>query len=175
MNKKIIGIKEFLFMISILILTIGILWQAKISEKNVVSVPEQVQNMLVAPPIGANTYLEDYSLYVPQGFKFKIVDNTIVVYNKQTIITFYLGQGVQLEKAFLDSMNPNLEKLYGQSASVDGVTTYTYAWKYDEDNVEFLLGQNDSYIVCVTPNNKLDESIVDITLMFNSYQSIHDK
>lgn len=175
MNKETMRIEEFLLIISFLILIIGLLWQAQISSGETLQPADQVQNMLAAPPIAANTYLDDYSLYVPQGYKFKIVENTVVVYNKESIITFYLGQGVELSTEFFDKMNKDLKKIYGQSTSNDGVTTYTYAWEYDDSHTEILLGQNDSYIVAVYPNSKLDEGITDITLMFNSYQAIYDK
>lgn len=175
MNKETMRIEEFLLIISFLILIIGLLWQAQISTGEALQPAERVQNMLAAPPIAANTYLEDYSLYVPQGYKFEIVENTVVVYNKESIITFYLGQGVELSTEFFDKMNQDLKKVYGQSVSNDGVITYTYAWEYDDSHTEILLGQNDSYIVAVYPNSKLDEGITDITLMFNSYQAIYDK
>ncbi len=175
MNKKTMRIEEFLLIISFLILIIGLLWQAEVSTAASSLQPSaRIQNMLAAPPIAANTYLEDYSLYVPQGYKMDIVGNTIVVYNKESIITFYLGQGVELSKDFFDKMNTDLELIYSQSSSNDGVLTYTYAWQYDESHVELLLGQNDSYIVAVYPESKLDEGITDITLMFNSYQAIND-
>lgn len=175
MNKETIRIEEFLLIISFLILIIGLLWQSQVVDNSALQPAEQVQNMLAAPPIAANTYLEDYSLYVPQGYKFEIVDNTVVVYNKESIITFYLGQGVELNKDFFDNMNTDLEQIYNQSVSNDGVLTYTYAWQYDESHIEILLGQNDSYIVAIYPESKLDEGITDITLMFNSYQAINDK
>ncbi len=174
MSKDTVRIEEFLLIISLLIIIIGILWQAEINQTKELLPAEQVQNMLAAPPIAANTYLENYSLYVPEGYKFEIVENTVVVYNKESIITFYLGQGVELSKEFFDKMNTNLEKIYGQSISNNGVTTYTYAWKYDESHTEILLGQNDSYIVAVYPNSKIDEGVTDITLMFNSYQAKND-
>lgn len=174
MNKETISIEEFLLIISCLILIIGILWQAQLVSENTLQPEARVQNMLMAPPIAANTYLDDYSLYVPQGFKFEIVDNTVVIYNKESIITFYLGQGVTLSTNFFEKMNPDLKKLYGQSTANDGVITYTYAWEYDVSHTEILLGQNDSYIVAVYPNSKLEDGITDITLMFNSYQAIDD-
>lgn len=175
MNKETMRIEEFLLIIAFLVLIIGLLWQAQISSETKISAASRVQNILVAPPIAANTYLDDYSLYVPQGFKFKIVGNTIVVYNKESIITFYLGQGVELTTEFFNKMNTDLTKIYGQSTSNNGVITYTYAWEYDHSHTEILLGQNDSYIVAVYPNSKINEGITDITLMFNSYQSIDDK
>lgn len=168
-------IEEFLIIIAFLVLIIGLLWQAEVGDTDALQPSERVQNMLAAPPIAANTYLEEYSLYVPQGYKYEIVDNTVVLYNKESIMTFYLGQGVELDKEFFDMMNPDLEKIYGQSISVDGVLTYTYAWQYDDSHVELLLGQNDSYIVAIYPESKLDEAIIDITRMFNSYQAISDK
>lgn len=168
-------IEEFLFIISFLIIIIGLLWQADITNKTVMAPSERVQNMLAAPPIAANTYLEQYSLYVPQGYKYEIVDNTVILYNKESIMTFYLGQGVELNKDFFEKMNPDLEKLYGQSISVDGVLTYTYAWRYDDSHIELLLGQNDSYIVAIYPDTDIDEAITDITRMFNSYQAISDQ
>ncbi len=174
MNKDTVRIEEFLLIISMLIIIIGVLWQAEISQEKTLSPSASIQNMLAAPPIAANTYLENYSLYVPEGYRFEIVENTVVVYNKESIITFYLGQGVELSKSFFDKMNTDLEKLYGQSISNNGVNTYTYAWKYDESHTEILLGQNDSYIVAVYPDSKIDEGVTDITLMFNSYQSIND-
>lgn len=174
MNKDTVRIEEFLLIIALLILIIGILWQAQISSTSTLAPEAKVLNMLAAPPIASNTYLDNYSLYVPKSYKFKIVDNTVVVYNKESIITFYLGQGVTLETKFFDNMNTDLEKLYGKSISSGGVVTYTYAWKYDDTHTEILLGQNDSYIVAVYPDSKLDEGITDITLMFNSYQSIND-
>ncbi len=174
MSKDTVRIEEFLLIISLLVIIIGILWQAEINQTKELLPAEQVQNMLAAPPIAANTYLENYSLYVPEGYKFEIVENTVVVYNKESIITFYLGQGVELSKEFFDKMNTNLEKIYGQSISNNGVSTYTYAWKYDESHTEILLGQNDSYIVAVYPNSKIDEGVTDITLMFNSYQAKND-
>lgn len=174
MNKETMRIEEFLLIISFLVIIIGLLWQAQIGTTSTMQPAQRVQNMLAAPPIAANTYLTDYSLYVPQGYKFEIVENTVVVYNKESIITFYLGQGVQLSTDFFDKMNTDLNKIYGQSVSNDGVITYTYAWEYDESHTEVLLGQNDSYIVAVYPNSKLDEGITDITLMFNSYQAIYD-
>lgn len=175
MNKETMRIEEFLLIISFLILIIGLLWQANIGTPGSDLPPvERIQNMLAAPPIAANTYLEDYSLYVPQGYKVDIVDNTIIVYNKESIITFYLGQGVELTSALFDKMNTDLELLYSQSVSTDGVLTYTYAWRYDESHIELLLGQNDSYIVAVYPESKLDEGVTDSTLMFNSYQAIND-
>lgn len=174
MSKDTVRIEEFLLIISLLVIIIGILWQAEINQTKELLPAEHVQNMLAAPPIAANTYLENYSLYVPEGYKFEIVENTVVVYNKESIITFYLGQGVELSKEFFDKMNTNLEKIYGQSISNNGVSTYTYAWKYDESHTEILLGQNDSYIVAVYPNSKIDEGVTDITLMFNSYQAKND-
>lgn len=175
MNKDTVRIEEYLLIISFLVIIIGLLWQSQIKVDTNIGAAQQVQNMLAAPPIAANTYLESYSLYVPQGYKFNIVDNTVIVYNKESIITFYLGQGVELKTEFFDNMNTELDKIYGQSVSADGVTTYTYAWEYDESHTEMLLGQNDSYIVAVYPNSKLDEGITDIALMFNSYQSIDVK
>lgn len=175
MNKETMRIEEFLIIIAFLVLIIGLLWQAEVGDTDALQPSERVQNMLAAPPIAPNTYLEEYSLYVPQGYKYEIVDNTVILYNKESIMTFYLGQGVELEKDFFDKMNPELEKIYGQSISVDGVLTYTYAWQYDQSHVELLLGQNDSYIVAIYPESKLDEAITDITRMFNSYQAISDK
>lgn len=171
MNKSTVRIEEFLLIIAFLIIIIGLLWQAQINTHDELQPAQKVQNMLAAPPIAANTYLDNYSLYVPQGYKFEIVDNTVVVYNKESIITFYLGQGVELKTNFFDKMNTDLEKIYGQSVASGGVITYTYAWVYDDSHTEILLGQNDSYIVAIYPNSKLDEGITDITLMFNSYQS----
>lgn len=175
MNRDTVRIEEFLLIISFLIIIIGILWQAQTSSKTEFMPAQNIQNMLAAPPIAANTYLEDYSLYVPQGFKYEIIENTVVIYNKESIITFYLGQGVELKTEFFDKMNVDLEKLYGQSISIDGVVTYTYAWKYDDSHTEILIGQNDSYIVAIYPDSKLDEGLTDITLMFNSYQSANGK
>ncbi len=174
MNKDTVRIEEFLLIIAFLVIIIGLLWQAQVGKDSDLTPAENVQNMLAAPPIAANTYLDSYSLYVPQGYKFEIVDNTVVVYNKESIITFYLGQGVALSTEFFDQMNTDLEKIYGQSVSTDGVMTYTYAWEYDDSHTEILLGQNDSYIVAVYPNSKLNEGITDIALMFNSYQAIDD-
>lgn len=174
MNKDTMRIEEFLLIIAFLIIIIGLLWQANISMSSRVSPAAQVQNMLASTPIAANTYLDDYSLYIPQGYQFEIEDNTVVVYNKESIMTFYMGQGVQLENSFFESMNEDMERLYGQSTSHDGVTTYTYAWQYDNSHVELLLGQNDSYIVAIYPEQKLDEAIVDITLIFNSYQRVEN-
>ncbi len=174
MNKDTVRIEEFLFIIAYLIIIIGLLWQAQISVGNQKNPAQSVENMLAAPPIAANTYLDDYSLYVPEGYKFEIVDSTVVVYNKESIVTFYLGQGVELDTNFFNKMNPDLEKIYGQSVSNGGVTTYTYAWQYDDSHTEILLGQGDSYIVGVYPDTKLEEGITDITLMFNSYQTIND-
>ncbi len=174
MNKRTTRIEEFIFIISCLLIIIGIIWQANINLKADVTPSMQIQNMLAAPPLPANTYLENYSLYVPQGYDVKIVDSTIIVYNKQSTVTFYLGQGVELSSQFFDSMNPKLEKIYGQSTTIDDDVIYTYAWQYDQDYIEILLGQNDSYIAAIYPQAQLDVAITDITLMFNSYQVIND-
>ncbi|WOO87814.1 hypothetical protein RZE82_02485 [Mollicutes bacterium LVI A0039] len=171
MNKDTVRIEEFLLIISLLVIVIGLLWQAGIADEVELDPAEHVQNMLAAPPIPANTYLENYSLYVPNGYEYEVSGNTVVIYDKKSIITFYLGQGVELKSEFFDKMNTDLEKLYGQSISNDGVITYTYAWKYDENHTEILLGQNDSYIVAIYPDNEISDGISDITLMFNSYQA----
>ncbi len=174
MNKDTLRIKEFLLIISFLVLLVGLLWQAQLNEQKTISPYAQIQNMLAAPPVDANTYLTNYALYVPQGYKLKIVDSTVIIYNNESILSFYLGQGVELNSNFFESMNTDLEQLYAQSTSHDGVTTYTYAWQYDKSHVELLLGQSDSYIVAIYPKNKVDEAITDIALIFNSYQVIDD-
>lgn len=175
MNKETMRIEEFLLIISFLIIIIGLVWQVQISNETVMAPSERVQNMLAAPSIAANTYLDDYSLYVPQGYKYEIVGNTVVLYNKESVLTFYLGQGVELKKEFFEKMNLDLEKLYGQSISVDGVQTYIYAWQYDDSQIELLIGQNDSYVVAIYPESKIDEGITDMTRMFNSFQAVNDK
>ncbi len=172
MNKDTVRIEEFLLIISFLIIIIGLLWQAEITLNKPSEVALEIQNMLAQPPMSANTYLDNYSLYVPQGYKLKIEGNTVVVYNKESIMTFYLGQGVELSSDYFDKMNKDLEKIYGQAVSSNDVTTYTYAWQYDETHVELLLGQNDSYIVAIYPQNKMNQAITDIALMFNSYQRV---
>ncbi len=174
MNKDVLRIEEFLLIICFLMLTIGILWEAKTSDSIENHQVLQVQNLMASPPLPANTYLENYSLYVPQGYNLEIVDNTIVVYNDEAIITFYLGQGVALPPDFFEMINNDLTQLFGRSVAIDGVVTYSYAWEYDKNNIEILLGQNDSYITAIYPKNKLDIGITDITLMFNSYQAIDD-
>lgn len=172
MNSRIQRNREYVFIISLLVIIVGLLLQSQLTLAKSIPIENNVQKILAAPPIAANTYFENASLYVPSGLDYQIVDNTIIMENQDEIITFYLGEGVDIPEDFYDQVNGDLEMLYGLTTVNEGITTYTYAWQYDEDHVQILLGQRDRYIAAIYPESKASECLTDITLIFNSYSKI---
>lgn len=173
MKTSISRTQEYILIISLLIIILGLLLQSQITLQKDTPVESTVEKILAAPPIASNTYLDNYSLYVPPSFNYEVVDNTIVMENDEEIITFYLGEGVDLSSDFYEQVNIDLEQIYGTTSEQDGTTTYMYAWQYDDDHVQILLGQRDRYIAAIYPESKKTECLTDITLIFNSYTKIN--
>ncbi|MFV0246798.1 MAG: hypothetical protein ACK5HS_02555 [Mycoplasmatales bacterium] len=164
--------KVVIILIAIVINLSLVLGISILKKDNYQELANNIYNILQSPPQTANKFLDNYILYVPSEFDYIQEDNSFLLKNESVNISMFLGLGSSIDLEFLDQINPGLEKLYTYSTYNDKDLLYFYVWKYDKDNIQIMIGQNDRNITGIFPEGYLNKSAVELAIIFNSVQEV---
>lgn len=156
----------------LLIALIVVFENEKIIDKDVEEIGEKINEYVDVPSISNNASTDEIEYYLPVGFEVEENGRHVLLTKGDEAIELFYGNENEATDIILENTELSGEIIYEEVVENNESAEYTYLLLLDNDNLQFIHGNNRQYVVANFDVENFDKYLLNSYLIYNSVKEI---